>query len=206
MLLLKPKTWWAAAATVSILASVITASPSMAEAASSNFQSSVAAAEICAPYDWYMQNAPGYSVGWQTINYNYVAVNPRQRLGRVIWNFCRVGTYNGAPILQLVVDVDYGSVHIGWCAADSGNTLESGHVTYFTFQSCKAGGTSFVEVPLPGGAGFRLESWYQLTTTGRAEYITTFGPTANHGLFLAEAGTYWQAWNALPCTTISGHC
>jgi hypothetical protein len=208
MRLLNPKKWWAAAATASILVSVITASPSMAEAASSNSQSSVAAAASCPvyPYDWYMQNASGYSVGWQTINSDYVAVNPRQRLGRVIWNFCRIGSAGGDPVFDLVVYAAYGNVHVGACAADSGNTYESGNVTYFTFQPCTAAGTAFVEVPLPGGAGFRLESLYQAHTTGRAEYITTVGPTANHGLFLAEAGTYWQAWNAQACTSISSVC
>jgi hypothetical protein len=207
MRLLNPKTWWAAAATASILLSAIAASPSMAEAASSNSQSSAATTATCFPYDWYMQNASGYSVGWQTINGNYLAVNPRQRLGRVIWNFCRVSTYtNGAPIFQLVVDLSYGNLHIGACAADSGNTLENGHVTYFTFQSCTASGTAFIEVPLPGGAGFRLESLYKLNTTGRAEYITTAGPAANNGLLLAKAGTWWQAWNAAPCASITNQC
>jgi hypothetical protein len=47
---------------------------------------------------------------------------------------------------------------------------------------------------------------YQANTIGRAEYLTTVGPTTNHGLFLAEAGTYWQAWNARTCTSITGSC
>jgi hypothetical protein len=206
MRLLNPKTWWAAAATASILASVITASPSMAEAASSNSQSSVAAATSCpaSSYNWYMQNSTGYSVGWQTINSNYLAVNLRSTGGFVLWHFCQIGTSNGEPVFKLININNREKVHIGACAADSGNTLESGNVTYFTFQPCTAAGTDFIEVPLPGGAGFRLESVYQLNTTGRAEYITTAGPTANHGLLLAEAGTWWQAWNALPCTSLVG--
>jgi hypothetical protein len=211
MRLLNPKTWWAAAATAAILVSVITASPSMAEAASSNSQSSVAAAASCPgnSYNWYMQNAPTYSVGWQTVNSFYAAVNTHggaQNPGFVIWHFCRISTLGGAPVLDLVVQNDLGQVDIGKCEADSGNTYESGNVTYASFQPCLNAGTAFLEVVLPGGAGFRLESIYQANTTGRAEYLTTVGPSANHGLFLAEAGTYWQAWNALPCTTISGHC
>jgi hypothetical protein len=67
MRLFKPKVWWAAAATVPILASVITASASLAAAASGNSQGFAAAAASCpaSSYDWYMQNATGYSVAWQ---------------------------------------------------------------------------------------------------------------------------------------------
>jgi hypothetical protein len=206
MRLLNPKKWWTAAATASILVSVITASPSVAEAASSNSQSSVAAAVTCESYNWYMQNASGYSVGWQTINLNYLAVNTTGSEGFVIWNFCRIGSAGGHPVFDLRVLDNIEKVHIGACAADSGNPYGSGNVTYLTFQPCTNAGTAFVEVPLPGGAGFRLESLYQAQTTGRAEYITTAGPAANHGLLLAPAGTWWQAWNGQPCDNSGGNC
>lgn len=206
MRLLNPKKWWTAAATASILVSVITASPSVAEAASSNSQSSVAAAVTCESYNWYMQNAPGYSVGWQTINLNYLAFNITGSEGFVIWNFCRIGSAGGHPVFDLRVLDNIEKVHIGACAADSGNPYGSGNVTYLTFQPCTNAGTAFVEVPLPGGAGFRLESLYQAQTTGRAEYITTAGPAANHGLLLAPAGTWWQAWNGQPCDNSGGNC
>ena len=205
---LNPKTWLAATVTFSVLVLISAASPSTAEAArvhtaSSNPQSSIADAASCPvyTYEWYMETASGYAVMMDTSNFTWLGVHTLQRFGNVIWNFCRTGTNGGDPVFHLVDEGTYGVV--GDCAADTGPTWESGEVAYFELKSCTASGTDFIERPLSNGQGFRLESLYQLNSTGRAEYITVHSATNDYRLFLAENGTGAgpNVWNGSPCAS-----